>query len=138
MTLKTVLAAAACAAALAAQAAPAAAPAKGGSMLVRIAEIEVFPQHLAEYMKLANEVDRASMKREPGVVCLFPMHAEGRPEIVRIVEVYRSREDYAAHLKTRHFLKYKKETGHMVKDLKLNTMEPMDPSAMPLIFKKMR
>jgi outer membrane protein W len=61
MTLKTVLAAAACAAALAAQAAPAAAPAKGGSMLVRIAEIEVFPQHLEEYMKLANEVDRASV-----------------------------------------------------------------------------
>lgn len=50
MTLKTVLAAAACAAALAAQAAPAAAPAKGGSMLVRIAEIEVFPQHLEEYV----------------------------------------------------------------------------------------
>ena len=30
-------------------------------MLVRIAEIEVFPQHLEEYMKLANEVDRASV-----------------------------------------------------------------------------
>ena len=48
------------------------------SMIVRIAEIEVYPQYLAEYLAYANEVDRLSVELEPGVICLFPMQsAEG-------------------------------------------------------------
>ena len=42
-------------------------------MIVRLAEIEVYPQHLKEYLEYANEVDRLSVEREPGVVCLYPM-----------------------------------------------------------------
>ncbi len=48
-------------------------PIKYETMIVRLAEIEVYPEHLKEYLKFANEVDRLSMEREPGVVCLFPM-----------------------------------------------------------------
>ena len=108
------------------------------SMLVRIAEIEVFPEHLAEYLKFANEVDRVSVEKEQGVVCLFPMQAADRPEQIRILEIYRSQEAYAAHLKTDHFLKYKNGTAKMVKTLKLNTMKELDRGAMPLIFKKLQ
>ena len=43
-------------------------------MIVRLAEIEVYPQYLTEYLEFANEVDRLSVEREPGVICLFPMH----------------------------------------------------------------
>ena len=42
------------------------------------------------------------------------------------------------HLKTDHFQKYKQGTLHMVKDLKLPTMKPLDPETMKLIFKKQR
>ncbi|MBQ2096789.1 MAG: antibiotic biosynthesis monooxygenase, partial [Bacteroidales bacterium] len=42
-------------------------------MIVRIAEIEVYPEYLTEYLEFANEVDRLSVEREPGVICLFPM-----------------------------------------------------------------
>ena len=45
----------------------------GSDMIVRLAEIEVYPQYLKEYLEFANEVDRLSVEREPGVVCLFPM-----------------------------------------------------------------
>ena len=45
------------------------------NMIVRIAEIEVYPQHLKEYLEYANEVDRLSIEREPGVVCLYPMQS---------------------------------------------------------------
>ena len=45
------------------------------NMIVRIAEIEVFPQYLEEYLAFANEVDRLSIEREPGVICLFPMQS---------------------------------------------------------------
>lgn len=50
-------------------------PIKHETMIVRLAEIEVFPEYLQEYLKFANEVDRQSVEREPGVVCLFPMQS---------------------------------------------------------------
>ena len=36
------------------------------TMIVRLAEIEVYPQHLKEYLEFANEVDRLSVEQEPG------------------------------------------------------------------------
>ena len=108
------------------------------NMIVRIAEIEVFPQYLEEYLAFANEVDRLSIEREPGVICLFPMQSAEDSTKIRILEIYASEEAYQQHLKTDYFLKYKQGTLHMVKDLKLPTMKPLDPETMQLIFKKQR
>ena len=108
------------------------------SMIVRLAEIEVYPQYLTEYLSFANEVDRLSVEREPGVVCLFPMQSAEDSTKIRILEIYASEEAYQRHLKTEHFQKYKQGTLHMVKDLKLPTMKPLDPETMKLIFKKQR
>ena len=108
------------------------------NMIVRIAEIEVYPQYLKEYLAFANEVDRLSIEREPGVICLFPMQSAEDSCQIRILEIYASEEAYQLHLKTPHFLKYKQGTLHMVKDLKLPTMKPLDPETMKLIFKKQR
>ena len=116
---------------------PSAATAKA-NMIVRIAEIEVFPQYLEEYLTFANEVDRLSIEHEPGVICLYPMQSAEDSCQIRILEIYASEEDYQQHLKTPHFLKYKQGTLHMVKDLKLPTMKPLDPETMKLIFKKQR
>ena len=108
------------------------------NMIVRIAEIEVYPQYLEEYLTFANEVDRLSIEREPGVICLFPMQSAEDSCHIRILEIYVSEEAYQQHLKTDHFLKYKQGTLHMVKDLKLPTMKPLDPETMKQIFKKQR
>ena len=105
-------------------------------MIVRIAEIEVYPQYLEEYLAYANEVDRLSVEREPGVVCLFPMQDAEDSTQIRILEIYASEDAYQNHLKTEHFQKYKQGTLHMVKSLKLPTMKPLDPETMRLIFKK--
>ena len=107
-------------------------------MIVRLAEIEVYPQYLKEYLEFANEVDRLSVEREPGVVCLYPMQSAEDSTKIRILEIYASEEAYQQHLKTEHFQKYKQGTLHMVKDLKLPTMKPLDPETMKLIFKKQR
>ena len=107
-------------------------------MIVRIAEIEVWPQYLREYLDIANEVDRLSMEREPGVICLFPMQSADDSCQIRILEIYASEEVYQQHLKTDHFQKYKQGTLHMVKNLKLPTMQPLDPETMKQIFKKQR
>ena len=108
------------------------------TMIVRLAEIEVYPQYLKEYLEFANEVDRLSVEREPGVVCLYPMQSAEDSTKIRILEIYASEEAYQQHLKTDHFQKYKQGTLHMVKDLKLPTMKPLDPETMKLIFKKQR
>ena len=107
-----------------------------GKMIVRIAEIEVYPQYLTEYLEFANEVDRLSVEREPGVICLFPMQSADNPTQIRILEIYASDPAYQAHLKTDHFLKYKQGTLKMVKSLNLPTMQPLDEETMKLIFKK--
>ena len=108
------------------------------NMIVRIAEIEVYPQYLQEYLAFANEVDRLSIEREPGVICLYPMQSFEDSCQIRILEIYASEDAYQQHLKTDHFQKYKQGTLHMVKDLKLPTMKPLDPETMKLIFKKQR
>ena len=108
------------------------------NMIVRIAEIEVYPQYLEEYLAFANEVDRLSVERESGVICLYPMQSAEDSCQIRILEIYASEKAYQSHLKTEHFQKYKQGTLHMVKDLKLPTMKPLDPETMKLIFKKQR
>jgi len=113
-------------------------PVNDKTMIVRLAEIEVYPEHLQEYLKFAGEVDRLSVEREPGVVCLFPMQSAEDSTQIRILEIYASEEAYQSHIKTEHFQKYKQGTLHMVKSLKLPTMQPLDPETMKLIFSKQR
>ncbi len=108
------------------------------SMIVRLAEIEVYPEYLKEYLTFANEVDRLSVEREPGVVCLFPMQSVEDSTQIRILEIYASEEAYQRHIKTEHFQKYKQGTMHMVKSLRLPTMQSLDPETMKLIFNKQR
>ncbi len=109
-----------------------------GKMICRLAEIEVYPKYLTEYLSYANEVDRLSVEREPGVVCLFPMQSAEDSTRIRILEIYASEEAYQQHLKTEHFQKYKQGTLHMVKSLKLPTMKPLDSNTMKLIFEKQK
>ena len=62
------------------------------NMIVRIAEIEVYPQYLQEYLAFANEVDRLSIEREPGVICLYPMQSVEDSCQIRILEIYASEQ----------------------------------------------
>lgn len=110
----------------------------GDGFIVRIAEIEVHPQYLQEYLAYAEEVDRLSIEREPGVICLFPMQHADNPNKISILEIYASEELYKQHLNTAHFQKYKKGTLHMVKSLKLPEMRPLDKKTMKQIFKKLK
>ncbi len=116
----------------------AATPVNYKTMIVRLAEIEVYPEHLQEYLKFANEVDRLSVECEPGVICLFPMQSAEDSTQIRILEIYASEEAYQSHIKTEHFLKYKQGTLHMVKSLNMPIIKPLAPETMKLIFNKQR
>ena len=48
------------------------------TMIVRLAEIEVYPQHLKEYLEYANEVNRLIAEREPGIPSVFVLTEAGK------------------------------------------------------------
>ncbi len=96
-----------------------------GERVVRLAEIEVFPEKLSEYLCYAKEVGTVSMATEPGVIGLFSTQDKSDSCKVYILEVYADREAYQDHLKTAHFKKYKEGTADMVKTLKLIDTNPM-------------
>ena len=107
-------------------------------MIVRIAEIEVFPGYLKDYLKAARTVGAESVRKEPGVVCIFPNQLKENENMFRIVEIYRNKEAYEQHLTTEHFQAYKQGTLHMVKSLQLVDVKPLDENTMPLLFNKLK
>ena len=109
-----------------------------GEMLVRLAEIEIYPQYLTAYLAAAKEIQQESLKTEPGVLCLFPTQMKEDSTQIRILEIYASQEAYQHHIQTTHFMKYKQGTLHMVKSLKLQDLSPLSPETMKTIFKKQR
>ena len=106
------------------------------TMVVRIAEIEVYPEYLKDYLEAARTVGAESVRKEPGVVYIFPNQVKDDETRIRIVEIYRNKEAYQHHLATPHFQTYKQGTLHMVKSLNLLDIKPLDPDALPLIFTK--
>ena len=106
------------------------------TMLYRLAEIEIHPQYLKEYLAAAAEIQKASLAEEPGVVCLFPTQTKEDSCQIRILEIYASQYAYQHHIQTAHFLKYKQGTLHMVKSLKLQDLQPLTPETMNKIFKR--
>ena len=105
-------------------------------MLVRLSVIEVYPEYLDEYLKAAATVGGESVKKEPGVICIYPSHLKSDKCQIRILEIYRDQEAYQSHIASEHFQTYKQGTLHMVKSLELIDMNPLDPGAMQYIFKK--
>ena len=109
-----------------------------GTMLVRIAEVEVYPEHLEAYLAAATEIQQKSLAEEPGVLCLFPTQMKEDSTHFRILEIYASQQAYQHHIQTAHFQKYKQGTLHMVKSLKLQDLTPLDRNTMNKIFKKIK
>lgn len=108
------------------------------TMMVRIAEIEVYPEYLKDYLKAARNVGSESVRKEPGVICIFPNQVRADETKIRIVEIYHNKEAYQHHLTTPHFQAYKQGTLHMVKSLNLLDIQPLTPDAMQQIFIKLQ
>lgn len=106
------------------------------TMIVRISEIEVYPEYLNEYLDYAHTVGATSVREEPGVICIYPMQQLRDDCKIRILEIYASQEAYQHHIKTEHFQTYKQGTLHMVKSLDLVDMRQMAPECLSLIFNK--
>lgn len=108
------------------------------NLMVRIAELEIEPQFIEEYLAILKEESGASVQLEPGVICIFPMFEKENPYQIRLLEIYASKEAYESHLQSPHFKHYKEATLHMVRSLELIDMEAIDQESMPEIFMKIQ
>ena len=89
-----------------------------------------------EYVTEAAIVGGYSVKKEPVGICIFPLDLKSDKCQIRILEIYRDQEAYQSHIASEHFQIYKQGTLHMVKNLELIDMNPLDPEAMQYIFRK--
>lgn len=96
--------------------------------IVRLSKIEVYPQHLDEYMNYAAEVGEISLRTEPGVLTMYAVSEKENPCKVTILETYTSKAAYEKHIASEHFQKYKQGTLHMVKSLELSDQTPLNPA----------
>jgi quinol monooxygenase YgiN len=95
------------------------------SPIVRIAELEIHPDHLDTYCALLREEIEASVALEPGVLALNAVSLKNNPTSIRLLEIYADEEAYHSHLQSPHFLKYKTQTAKMVMSLRLVETEPL-------------
>lgn len=112
--------------------------AQTNDMIIRIAEIEIDSSYLHEYNRILHMEAKASVEKEPGVIAIFPMYQKENPSQIHILEIYANKAAYENHLKTPHFLEYKKSTLKMIKKLRLIDMHSIDPASMHEIFRKLK
>lgn len=90
-----------------------------GETKVQIAEIDVDPAKIEEFREIVWKVGEISTETEPGVLLLFGASAKDNPARFVVVEIYNDQKAYESHIKTAHFLEYKKASTPLVKSLKL-------------------
>lgn len=105
-------------------------------MIVRISEIEVYPEYLEEYLEYATDVAAASVKKEREVISIYPMSVIKDHTQIRILEIYKNQDAYKKHIASSHFKKYKEGTLHMIKHLDLVDTYQLCPENFDIIFKK--
>ena len=93
--------------------------------IVRLAELEIYPDQLNAYKAALKEEIEASIRTEPGVLTLYAVSVKAHPEQIRLFETYRDAASYQAHLQSPHFKKYKDQTQQMVKSLTLLDTDPI-------------
>lgn len=109
---------------------------KNNGMIVRISEIELYPEYLEDYLTFAENIAKASVEKEEGVISIYPMMKIKNKNQIRILEIYQSKNAYEKHIASKHFQTYKQGTLHMVKSLELVDMFQISPSIFDEVFKK--
>jgi len=92
---------------------------------IRIAKLVINSAKLRSYNAALKEHAETAVKVEPGVLMLYAVAEKDNPTRVSVFEIYASLDAYKSHIKTPHFLKYKKTVQDMVKSLELTDVDPI-------------
>jgi quinol monooxygenase YgiN len=96
-----------------------------GHPVVRLAELVIDSNQLADYLAALREEIATSIRVEPGVLTLYAVQVRGDPTRVRLFEMYADSTAYDAHIASPHFRKYKTGTAAMVRSLTLVETDPL-------------
>ena len=83
-------------------------------VVVRIAELEIDPGHLARFISAVKEEMEEAVRVEPGVLAIYAVADKDNPCRLRFFEIYASDEAYSAHRESRHFQRYLATTSSMI------------------------
>jgi quinol monooxygenase YgiN len=101
------------------------AAAQQSKLVVHLAKLEIDSAQLDNYKAALKEHAETAVRVEPGVLTLYAVYEKDHPTHVTVFEIYADSAAYRAHLKSRHFLKYKATTMGMVKKLELLPVVPI-------------
>ena len=93
--------------------------------VVRLADLDIDPAFVEQYRVALTEEIQTSIDVEPGVLTLYAVSIKGDPTRIRIFETYADMDAYRSHVTSPHFLKYKNETQHMIRNLTLLETDPI-------------
>lgn len=74
--------------------------------MVRIAQLEIDPAHLAAYQAAVKEEMAESVRLEPGVLAIYSVAEKDHPNRLHFFEIYASEAAYQRHIASAHFQKY--------------------------------
>ena len=92
---------------------------------VRIAQLDVDPQRLAEFKTVLEQSVSTSVRVEPGVYTLYAVALNAHPHRFLVFEVYKDEETYAAHRETPHFRTFFEATQTMVTSRTFLDVDPV-------------
>ena len=92
---------------------------------VQVAQAEIDPAQLENYLIALREQIEAAIREEPGVLVLYAVSDIENPARLTVFEIYKDTAAYKAHLESAHFKKYKALTETMVKSLALVRSTPI-------------
>lgn len=95
-------------------------------MLTKISKIRVKCEFVSQYKKIAREIAQKSVQNESGVLVLYPMQDAEDPCEFSIIEAYKDEKSYQRHIKSEHFLAYKKASEKMVETLEFVPFDRLD------------
>ena len=77
--------------------------------MVRLVKIEVDPAMLPEFIFMLKEQMNTAVQLEEGVLEYHVVAEKNNPYLFTLIEIYKDNESYLSHIKSPHFLKYKKD-----------------------------
>lgn len=93
--------------------------AQDSQQMVRIAKIDVDPQHLDPYLQALHKQMSSAVRLEKGVLSYHAVADKANPARITILEVYADTAAYESHIRTPHFLEYKERVKDWVRGLEL-------------------
>jgi quinol monooxygenase YgiN len=97
--------------------------------VVRVAELEINPAQLENYLAAVREEMETSVRIEPGVLAIYAVAEKDNPAKLKFFEMYADEAAFKSHIESPHFKKYYATTQAMIFSRKLIETVPVQLSA---------